>query len=272
VSDVVLQVVGWDTYFEKAASRQVNECSWVCAPNHLDGDGITFILQQPDGAAIYGIWNLIIRKCSQQRKPRHGYLTADGTPSARPWSADSMALWWRRPIEEIERALEVLSHDPVNWLQPAYERAISTPSARHQRAIDIRHQRAIDIRKEGKKERKKEESAPDWWEIACQCMSSPILRTPQFETAWREWVAYRAERKPKLSELAIRKQIPALEALGHDEAIARINDAIANGWQGCVFAEDRKRAANQKAGGAGGHRAAARGREYAEPDRDLPSL
>lgn len=265
VSDVVLQVVEWDNNFEKAASRIVDRCSWICAPNHLDGDGLTFILQQPDGAAIYGIWNLIIRKCSQQKKPRHGYLTADGTPMARPWHAHGMAGWWRREIDEVERALEVLSHDPVNWLQPVYERAMSTLGACHERAIGI---------KEGKNERKKERrgAAPDLWEVACRFMASPILRTPQFETAWREWVTYRAERKPALTERAIGKQIPGLEALGHDGAIERLNNAIANGWQGCVFAEDRQRSANAKAGGTGGHRAAARGREYPEPDCDLPRL
>lgn len=112
----LLRVRDWGTYFENYKSREYDRCSFVCLPNKQHGMGLTYILSQPDGDAIYGIWCLIVGACSQQRRPRSGWLTDDGTPAGRAWSIEDMALRWRRTVDRIERAVEVLTSPAVNWL------------------------------------------------------------------------------------------------------------------------------------------------------------
>lgn len=111
-----LQVKDWDDNFENNKSRERDQCSFVCVPNKQDGMGLVWILSEPDGAAIYGIWNLIIGACSRQSRPRHGYLTDNGRADGCPWTVDDMALRWRRPPSEIQRSIDVLLSPKVGWI------------------------------------------------------------------------------------------------------------------------------------------------------------
>ena len=72
-------------------------------------------MAEPDGAAIYGIWHCIVGACSQQKK-RNGWLTADGDLAGSPWGVEDMALKFRRPQIEVERALQVLVSEKVGWI------------------------------------------------------------------------------------------------------------------------------------------------------------
>ena len=74
-----LQVIDWNDYFENNKSREINKCSFVCTPNKQDGMGLLRVLNEPDGAAIYGIWGLIIGAASRQSLPRSGHLTRPRT-------------------------------------------------------------------------------------------------------------------------------------------------------------------------------------------------
>jgi len=118
---VPYQVRDWGENFENAKSRERVVCSWVPMPNKQSGLGLSRILTEPDGAAIYGIWCLIVGAVSRQKKPRDGWLTADGHQAGTPWAPDDLALMFRRPLEEVERALAVLSSDPVGWLEVSAE-------------------------------------------------------------------------------------------------------------------------------------------------------
>jgi hypothetical protein len=113
-----LQVKDWDEHFENNKSRERDQCSFVCVPNKQDGMGLNRIRAEPDGAAIYGIWCLIIGACSRQSLPRDGHLTDTGrAPSAgTPWTAEDLAFRWRRPVAEVERALQVLMSPKVGWI------------------------------------------------------------------------------------------------------------------------------------------------------------
>jgi hypothetical protein len=106
------QIKDWDAYFENDRSRNRIQCSFVCVPNKQHGMGFCRIMAEPDGAAIYGIWHCIIGACSQQKK-RHGWLTADGEQAGSPWLLGDLALKFRRPEKEIERALQVLTSERV---------------------------------------------------------------------------------------------------------------------------------------------------------------
>jgi biotin operon repressor len=55
----------------------------------------------------------------------------------------------------------------------------------------------------------------------------------RMKKAWGEWVAFRKERKAKLTPLSISKQFTMLAALSsEDEAVECIQQSIRNGWQG----------------------------------------
>ncbi len=110
------RVKDWDTHFENDRSRERDKCSFVCVPNKRDGLGFCRIISEADGAALYGIWLLIVSACSRQARPREGWLTANGKPDGPPWTAGDLALMFRRPVAEVERAFQVLSSPGVDWL------------------------------------------------------------------------------------------------------------------------------------------------------------
>lgn len=116
---MLLQIVDWDLHFENDRSRTRDRCSWLCVPNKQHGMGFSYLMKEPDGTAIYGMFHLILGACSQQRKPRQGYLTDDGTATGQPWTADDLFVKFRRPPEEINRAIEVLISKKIGWLRDA---------------------------------------------------------------------------------------------------------------------------------------------------------
>lgn len=113
----VYQIPGWDHHFENNKSRDIDECSYVAMPNKQHGMGFTRIMAQPDGAAIFGVWCLILQAASRQERPRNGWLTDDGTETGIAWDIEDLAMRWRRPVEEIRRALDVLCSPKIGWLK-----------------------------------------------------------------------------------------------------------------------------------------------------------
>src|ERR1043166_7836535 len=110
------QIKNWDACFENNKSRERDHCSFVCVPNKQHGLGFCRVVSHLRGAAIYGNWQMIVGACSQQSKPRAGWLTHNGRPDGTPWTAADLALKFRRPVKEIELALKVLSSPEVDWL------------------------------------------------------------------------------------------------------------------------------------------------------------
>ena len=109
------QVKDWDVYFENDRSRTREKCSFVCVPNKQHGMGFARIMAEVDGAAIYGIWCLILGACSQQKK-RAGWLTDNGERTGTAWGADDLAVKFRRPALEIQRSLDFICSDKVGWM------------------------------------------------------------------------------------------------------------------------------------------------------------
>lgn len=58
------------------------------------------------------------------------------------------------------------------------------------------------------------------------------LGTPEFLTAWGEWLEDRKARNKPITPLAASKQLAKLEAWGVEKACAAIDMAIEKGWQG----------------------------------------
>lgn len=113
---MTFQIHDWNKNFENNRSRTIEQLDWVAVPNKQHGMGLSRILAEPDGAAIYGIWHLIVGTCSQQKLPREGWLTDDGTKNGDSFTSDDLALKIRRPEKEIARALEVLTSHRIGWI------------------------------------------------------------------------------------------------------------------------------------------------------------
>ena len=63
------------------------------------------------------------------------------------------------------------------------------------------------------------------------------LASPEFEQAWKEWVAYRRESKfSPWKPVTVKAKLAELEPLGPAAAAAAIRRSIANGWKG-IFPE-----------------------------------
>ena len=151
------QIRDWNEHFENATSRERKKCMWVPMPNKQSGLGLSRILAEKDGAALYGIWVLIVGACSRQLKPRAGWLTdtgraPDGQHAGTPWTVADLALMFRRPDKEVERALAVLSSNAVGWLDATCEVSAEYPQGIREVSADC--PRSTSLEKEGRKEEK----------------------------------------------------------------------------------------------------------------------
>lgn len=124
---ITYQIKDWNENFENSKSRERDRCSFVCVPNKQHGMSFSRIMAEKDGSTIYGVWHLILGACSQQKKPRNGWLTSDGYQTGTAWVPEDLALKFRRPVQEIKRALEVLTLPQVGWII-TYEYSNSTRS------------------------------------------------------------------------------------------------------------------------------------------------
>lgn len=69
------------------------------------------------------------------------------------------------------------------------------------------------------------------------------LNTEDFRTAWGEWLAYRAERKPKVTPKSAKVAFGRMEGWGPVLAVRAIRESIGNSWQGIFEPRDNGRAA-----------------------------
>lgn len=109
------RIVDWNETFENAKSRECRQPSHVYKPNKM-GIGLMNILVERDGRNIYGTWVLILDLVSRQKKPRNGYLTADGRPEGRRYRVAELAYLFRATEQEIRRCLEVVTSREVAWM------------------------------------------------------------------------------------------------------------------------------------------------------------
>lgn len=56
--------------------------------------------------------------------------------------------------------------------------------------------------------------------------------TPEFQTAWDEWMAYRRERHLTMTERTLQKQLNLLNGMGVELALESIENSITAGWAG----------------------------------------
>jgi hypothetical protein len=73
------------------------------------------------------------------------------------------------------------------------------------------------------------------------------LNTPEFRTAWAEWIAERAKTKKPMTDTAAHRQLAQLTPFGPAWAVARIDQAIIRRWTGLVFSDDSRELRNRLA-------------------------
>ena len=174
--EVVYHILNWNDHFENNKSREIESCRWVCMPNKQDGLGLMRILSETDGAAIFGVWCLVIQACSRH-KVRDGWLTEDGSAVGLPWELDDLGLRWRRPVAEIHRALDFTCSPKMNWMEKIKRSAVMVP--------DDGTPRVSKTQREGKKEGREGPTTPGKERPALALMKLLLLSTQ--ERAVEEW-------------------------------------------------------------------------------------
>lgn len=106
------KIRNWDALYENNRTRELKKLDWFPMPNKQDGDGYTAIMEHKDGAAILGAFIACVQIAS--RCDPRGTLARDGQ---KPHSASSLSRMSRIPEALVQRALDVLSGDEVNWLE-----------------------------------------------------------------------------------------------------------------------------------------------------------
>lgn len=111
------RIAHWQKHFENHKSRSRETCAWVKMPNKQDGMGLQRILAEPDGIALFGVWCLILQKCSRQPAPRDGWLTDDGSELGSPWDTTELAFQWRQSADLLERAIATFCSPRIGWME-----------------------------------------------------------------------------------------------------------------------------------------------------------
>jgi hypothetical protein len=76
------------------------------------------------------------------------------------------------------------------------------------------------------------------------------LRTPAFESAWKDWEAHRREKKKPITPTSRKEQIATLAEMGPTRAIAALRHSIRNGYTG-IF-EDKSNGTHQRSNAGSG--------------------
>lgn len=134
MSQIVYRIKDWDVHFENAKSRERETCSYVCVPNKQHGMSFSKLMLEKDGGNIYGTWHLMVGACSQQRRPREGWMTNDGKPTGTPWTVEDLSVKFRRPDSEITRALEVLTSPRIAWIE-TYQINVAPAASPNEKAV-----------------------------------------------------------------------------------------------------------------------------------------
>jgi hypothetical protein len=67
------------------------------------------------------------------------------------------------------------------------------------------------------------------------------LETPSFKSAWADWLEYKKQRKQPYKPAGAKALLKQLAKFGPDEAIRKIEIAMANNWAGCVFSDKKSK-------------------------------
>lgn len=100
---MAITIIDWEKHFENSQSKRWESLRWVPIPNK-QGLGYKKIMQQKNGAEIFGCWIAII-ECASRQKPR-GIITM---------SIDDLSLETMINSVTLSESIKYLS-DMLNWI------------------------------------------------------------------------------------------------------------------------------------------------------------
>jgi len=77
-----------------------------------------------------------------------------------------------------------------------------------------------------------------------------LASSPAFQSAWKDWLAYRRERRKALTPKTAERQLSKLAKWGADKSIRAIERSIENGWAGIFDPDDNRGTGSGPAGSA----------------------
>ena len=110
------QVRDWDTHFEGAKSRTYKNKTSVQMPTR-HGLGYRGMVNQKDGAALFGAWCAMCQVLSSHTPPREGYCTHDGTASGRPLKPSDLELLTDISAKHFANMFKAALLQDVDWVQ-----------------------------------------------------------------------------------------------------------------------------------------------------------
>lgn len=122
------RIKDWQKHYENNKSREREVCSWCPIPNKQDGLGYGRLLQEKDGAALYGAFLAVVLVASKQGRPRDGYLTGTGRAEDGPLSSEDLAIVTKVQEPIIRRMLDVVSCANIGWIETYESGALEVPA------------------------------------------------------------------------------------------------------------------------------------------------
>jgi hypothetical protein len=104
------KIVGWGKYYENNRTRELKRMAWVPMPNKFDGDGYTYLVDGPTGAACFGAWCALVEVAS--RCDVRGTLLRTG---GAPHDSESLSRITRLPEKIWNEVLPILVS--IGWIE-----------------------------------------------------------------------------------------------------------------------------------------------------------
>lgn len=263
--NALYRIRDWENLYETAETRKLENLRWVPIPNKHDGLGFRRLAQQRNRCELLGAWLLIVQVASKGRRGQRGVLARDG----QPLDIEDLALMTGFPAPVFKDALTFFSDPKQGWLivegiSPTHVRPAPAGTAQSRETGPDTTSRPVDSdlppdaspmrpadspaspadspaegregRKEEKVENGTEGKSADVRSRSAEAEPDipPLLNSPEFIAAWKEWQRIRMKgKKPKSSwPDYFAKQLAWLNNLGPSGALESVSHSARNEYQG----------------------------------------
>jgi hypothetical protein len=183
-----------------------------------------------------GIWFEIL--CLMHESTQRGVLLLNG----KKMPEDALARILGLDKQNLTTALTSILDVGVASVEPSSGALMSRRMVRDENLRKVRAEAGKQggnpvLLKQNPTTRLKQKSTPSSSSSSSTTVQAPalpeVLKTDSFQTAWAEWMAYRAERRlPAYKPRTFQAQLKQLADWGEQAAVASIRDSIRNQWQG----------------------------------------
>lgn len=219
------RIAKWRETYETHETRKLVRLNWIPVPNKHDGLGFRMVAAEKDGAALFGIWNLLVQVASKTEREQRGTLERDGIPL----TARSLATMTGFSEKLFQRAFVFFSQPSIGWLL-AEQWQTDLPLSPDGSGDCPGNPPDEGKGREGKEGNGKEGKAG----------AAPLpFSSDAFKATWSQWEQHRREIRKPLTPTATRLAFADLAEMGEERATAAILHSISKNYQG-IF-EDKSR-------------------------------